>query len=267
MLLRFFRYFLIAALAIYISSCGSDDSMDPAPTPQVDCSTLAISMTGSTNAGCNSLGSLEVAASGGMSPYTFAVNGGTFQSSSSFTGLEAGSQSVTVKDANDCTVTLNVSIDEDPNDLSISASQTAAAGCGTDAGEIEVALGSGTGNIEYSLNGGAFSTNMVFSGLAPDTYEITARNDDGCETTASAQVLTGITLSDHVQNIVDTNCAIPTCHGGSQQPDFRQKSNILANATNIAARTSSGSMPPTGALDQQLIDTIACWVADGALDN
>ncbi|MEQ9298585.1 MAG: hypothetical protein RIF33_08480 [Cyclobacteriaceae bacterium] len=267
MIFRFSKYFLVAALAIYISSCGSDDSMDTTPVPQVDCSTLAISMTSSTNAGCTSLGSVEVSATGGMSPYTFAIDGGASQSTGTFSELSAGSYSISAKDANDCTVTLNVTIDEDANTLSISASQIEAAGCGTEAGEIEVTVGNGTGNIEYSLNGGAFSSDAVFTGLAADTYEITARNEEGCETTASAQVLTGITLSGHVQNIVDTNCAIPACHGGSQAPDFREKAIILSIATNIANRTANGSMPPSGALDQELIDTIACWVEDGALDN
>jgi hypothetical protein len=267
MFYRVLTHSLVVVVVICFSSCGSEDSDDPIPEPQIDCSTLGLALSASTSAGCSSLGSVEVSASGGESPYTFAVDGSSFQSSPAFADLTAGSYSFSVKDANDCTASLSVTVEEEANDLSISASPTATAGCGTNAGEIEVTLNSGAGAIEYSVNGGAFSNNAVFTGLSADTYEIIARNEEGCETTTSTQVLTGITLSNHVQNIVDTNCALPACHGGTQLPDFRQKSNILNNANNIATRTANGTMPPTGALSQEMIDTIACWVADGAQDN
>ena len=258
---------LLLASLMYLASCGSDDPVAPAPQPQVDCSSLAVTLSGTTAAVCDSPGSAEVAASGGASPYTFAIDGGSFQGAGTFAGLAAGSYSVTAQDANDCTVSLTLTIADASGDLSISASQTAAAGCGTSSGEIAVTLDQGSGTVEYSLDGGAFSANATFAGLSADTYQITARNEEGCETTTSAQVLSGITLSGHVQDIIDTNCALPTCHGGGRFPDFRQKTNILNNAASIASRTASGSMPPTGALDQATIDIIACWVADGALDN
>lgn len=266
MIYRFLRYFLIAALAIYISSCGSDDSMDPTPVPQADCSTLALSMSASTSADCSSLGSVEVSATGGMSPYTFSVDGGSFQSSATFADLEAGTYQVTTKDANDCTSTLSVTIADESNSFTVTATQTEPSGCTTSEGEIEVSADGG-GTYEFSINGGAFSSSMTFGSLERGSYDVAARDEQGCTTSTTVEVLSGITLSGHVQPIIDTNCAIPTCHGGTQAPDFRVKSNILANASNIALRTGNGSMPPAGTLDQDLIDTIACWVADGAADN
>lgn len=266
MIYRFLRYFLVAALTIYISSCGSDDSTDPAPTPQVDCTTLTISMTSSTSAGCTSLGSVEVSATGGMSPYTFALDGGAFQSSAVFMELEDGAYQITAKDANDCTDVLNVTIEEESNDFSVTVSQNAPSGCLTEEGELEVTV-DGSGTYEFSINGGDFGSSAVFSGLNSQLYEIVTRDEDGCTTTASAPVLTGVALATDVMPIIDTNCALPTCHGGSQFPDFRVKTNIINNSASIVSRTIAGSMPPAGRLDDALINTIACWVADGAPDN
>jgi hypothetical protein len=44
------------------------------------------------------------AAAGGTAPYTYSINGGAFVSSNVFVGLTAGVYTITVKDANGCTV-------------------------------------------------------------------------------------------------------------------------------------------------------------------
>ncbi len=49
-----------------------------------------------------STGSFDVTPIGGEGPYTYSINGGVFQSSNSFSGLEAGNYVVDVIDANGC---------------------------------------------------------------------------------------------------------------------------------------------------------------------
>ncbi len=53
------------------------------------------------NASCTNLtaGSITVAASGGIPPYQYSINGGAFQTSSTFSGLTQGVKTITVKDA------------------------------------------------------------------------------------------------------------------------------------------------------------------------
>jgi hypothetical protein len=62
-----------------------------------------------------STGTITAIASGGVPPYTYSLNGGTYQSSAIFTGLAAGTYSLNAKSSNGCvsltTVTVNPFLD------------------------------------------------------------------------------------------------------------------------------------------------------------
>ena len=55
-------------------------------------------------------GLVTVTGSGGTGPYTFSLNGGAFQSSNSFTGLAPAAITITAKDANGCTGSVNATV-------------------------------------------------------------------------------------------------------------------------------------------------------------
>lgn len=90
------------------SSAGCTGSANFTLTNAVSCSSITIAVnptiTGVTPC-VNASGSISVAASGGTAPYTYSLNGGTFQSVTSFSSLNAGTYTVTAKDANGCTGT------------------------------------------------------------------------------------------------------------------------------------------------------------------
>lgn len=81
----------------------------------------------------------------------------------------------------------------------------------------------------------------------------------------------GVSFSDRVEPVINTNCAIPGCHtSGGQQPTLETYEQISSNAERIRTRTSNGTMPPPASgirLSQKDIDDIACWVDAGAPDN
>jgi hypothetical protein len=89
-------------------------------------SALAGAITSQTNVTCHgdANGSVEATASGGTAPYEFSLNGGAFQSAGAFSGLPGGSNTITVRDANLCTMELPVSIAE-PAEIVLSAGITA----------------------------------------------------------------------------------------------------------------------------------------------
>jgi len=73
----------------------------------------AVSATTVTQgAGCSILpsGSITVTASGGTSPYQYALNGGVYQSSNVFSGLAGATYSISVRDANSCTFSTSATV-------------------------------------------------------------------------------------------------------------------------------------------------------------
>lgn len=81
-----------------------------------------------------------------------------------------------------------------------------------------------------------------------------------------------VTFAIDIQPIIETNCALPGCHNGSNAsiPDWTLFSNIQDKATLIKIRTANNTMPPSTSgitLTSSEIADIGCWVDDGAQNN
>lgn len=103
-------YFFVLALILIVSACGGgggDETPDPCATPIV----LTISSQQNATTG-QANGSVTVAASGSNGGLEYRINNGTFQTSSSFTGLAAGNYTVSVKDKEGCTASISITITE-----------------------------------------------------------------------------------------------------------------------------------------------------------
>lgn len=258
-------WFCLQSLLVtpFLSSCISGESEEP-----VDCDASAptLVLQSKTDSECNlATGTISVTASGGSGELKFQLNNGDFLETDSFSELPAGSYQVTVKDENNCTATLSVSI-VNLDGLNISTSTTDA-GCGTSNGSITVTGFDGQEPYSFKINNGNFQASNMFQNLAAGNYQITAKDATDCETTTTVSIKTGISFSSSVQAIITNNCAVSGCHSGTQSPDFRNFNTIQANAARIKTRTGNGSMPPNGTLTQAQINAIACWVDDGALNN
>lgn len=59
-------------------------------------------------------GTITAAGSGGVPPYTYCINSGSYQSSGLFTGLGTATYSITVKDAEGCTATQTIAVTDPP---------------------------------------------------------------------------------------------------------------------------------------------------------
>lgn len=79
-----------------------------------------------------------------------------------------------------------------------------------------------------------------------------------------------VTFSDVIKPIIDTNCAVKSCHvaGPSLRVDFTNFANIQNYAAEIKERTATRDMPRGGrVLTSEQIAQIACWVDNGAQNN
>lgn len=112
---------------------------------QAPASTLAITL-GKAESGCKtSSGSITVTATGGNGPYQYKMGNGLFESSNVFSGLAAGNYTITVKDADGCTVTetenVTTGIDYENDIKQILNANCAVSGCHVSGGSAPMALG------------------------------------------------------------------------------------------------------------------------------
>jgi gliding motility-associated-like protein len=133
----------------------------------------------STSAQCNNInGSITVAITGGTAPFQYSINGTTFQTLPIFTGLAAGSYTITVKDANLCTATVSIIV-SNTGAPSITATSSASS-CSSNTGTITASGSGGTAPLTYSINGSTYQASSLFTGLAPGNYVVLVKDINGC---------------------------------------------------------------------------------------
>ncbi|HNP99253.1 MAG TPA: hypothetical protein PKK99_09370, partial [Bacteroidia bacterium] len=134
---------------------------------------------------CNggNTGSIDLTVSGGTSPYSYSWSGG--QTTEDLTGLLAGTNSVTVTDANGCTTTASATITE-PTAISLSTTQVDVSCNGGNNGSIDLSVSGGTPGYTYSWSNS--ETTEDISGLVAGPYSVTVVDANGCSATTSATI-------------------------------------------------------------------------------
>jgi len=171
-------------------------------------STIDLTLANSNNVSCNggSNGSAVTAISGGLAPYTYTLNGGSSQSSGTYSNLTAGTYTVEVTDANGCTDTQPVTITQ-PTVVTLSFVSATDASCSGSDGSLTVAGAGGTGTLHYSSNGGATQTSPTFNTVAGGTYTIQVVDDNGCSASVPATVGIVNNLTALLIDNQDVSCA------------------------------------------------------------
>ena len=263
-----FKRAILSVILLATYSCGDDEPID------CTTSTLIASVSSVVDASCGlSNGSFELSISGGNSPYEFSLTGSDFQNVPSgdnrIESVPPGNYNLTVRDSNGCVTNAMVNI-LNQNNLSASTAITAS-GCETAEGIITVNASGGMEPYSYSLDGGTAQPGNTFSSLMTGDYTALITDKDGCQTSVTVSVLSGTSYKNDIIPIINADCAINNCHDGSNTalPDWTSLITIQSLAETIKNRTSNETMPPPGrpALDPSEIQSISCWVDDGALNN
>jgi gliding motility-associated-like protein len=168
---------------------------------------LQVSATGTTNVSCygNADGALDIAVTGGVSPYTFVWSNGA--TTEDVTGLAAGTYDVTVTDAAGCTGTGSFTIAE-PNELTIEATADNVSCDGGANGAADLLVGGGT--LPYSFSWSNGSTIEDLTGLTAGVYSVTVTDANGCTIAATVTVGTDNIL---VLNTAVTNATCGQSNG------------------------------------------------------
>jgi hypothetical protein len=139
-------------------------------------------------------------------PYEYSKDGSTYQISTLFSGIGAGSKTIYVRYANGCIFSCQVSVNTTSgiSDYTATSSNEIcynSDGCIT----IRNVIG-GTSPFEYSSNGIDFQTSNVFCNLPQGTYTITVKDANGCPFGKTVDVGFTLGVTDYAANITDENC-------------------------------------------------------------
>lgn len=125
-------------------------------------------------------GSITVAASGGSGTLTYQLNGGAFQSGNLFGALSPGAYTITIKDANGCTVTSTAGLNF--TNVPVITNTSPFLPCATTTGPITVTASNGTAPYTYTLNPGSITNNtgIMGNGVFGTSYTVTVVDANGC---------------------------------------------------------------------------------------
>src|ERR1019366_3400377 len=142
---------------------------------------------------------ITVTAAGGTGAdtYTWSPNVSTTNAA---TSIAAGNYSITITDANNCTIVQPATVTE-PSALTDTAVVTAVICFGQSNGTITVTPNGGVSPYSYSLSsGGAPTTNTtgLFNGLAANTYAIVLTDNNSCTYNSTATVTQPLPLTDQL---------------------------------------------------------------------
>ena len=170
----------------------------------VNFSSLSAPVVTATQPTCaTATGSITISAVAGN---TYSVDGGTYSATLTYTGLTSGAHTVLAKNADGCissptNITINNALAAPVAPIVAITQPT----CATATGSITISAVVGN---TYSVDGGAYSATLTYTGLTSGAHTVLAKNADGCISSP-----TNITINNALATPVAPIVAItqPTC--------------------------------------------------------
>jgi gliding motility-associated-like protein len=228
---------------IVTDNIGCKDSITSAIAEPV---ALSVTMS-STDPLCNgaSSGTATATPAGGTAPYTYLWNDAGSQTSQTATALPSGNVSVTVTDANGCTISDNVTL-ADPTALTITFNKTDVLCFGDATGAATATANNATGAVVYNWDNGTLNNASITSVLA-GTYEVTATDANGCSVidqviiTQPSSALTLTVVETQAVNCTGGSDGIATATGAGGTAAYTYAWPTSANTTGVETGLSAGS--------------------------
>lgn len=237
------------------NGCSGTDTFNvtqpPLITPTFNITQL--SCNGATDA------AIDMTVTGGFGTYTFAWSNGS--TDEDLSGLGAGSYTITITDANGCTVSANVDITA-PNAFDITADITNIVCGGTPTGAIDVTVDGGTAPYTYSWSNGTTDEDII-NALA-GSYTVSITDAVGCSTEAT------FVINETTPITSDFTTTDASCFGLF---DASATADVLGGVAPYTYAWSTGDSVPSianigaGAYDLTVTDSIGCTAAFTVIVN
>ncbi|MCC6721587.1 MAG: M4 family metallopeptidase [Bacteroidia bacterium] len=251
----------------------------------------------------NSTGSIDLTVTGGTTAYTYswtASGGGSVPSGQStnqdLTGLVAGTYSVTITDANNCTSTNNITINQPSAPLFTSKTRVDVYCNGNATGSIDLTVTGGTTPYSYSwtaTGGGSVpsgqSTNQDLNSLIDGYYFVTVTDANGCTINDSSVIKepTKLVISNvvtHVNcfggndgaiNLTVSGGITPYTYNWSNSATTEDISNLTAGSYSVTVTDKNGCTindagivtQPTLLVTTHVVSDVNCYAgSDGGIN-
>lgn len=194
---------------------------------------LALSILQDATCAGESNGSVKLSSTGGNGKHYYSLDSVSFQTDNTFNNLAAGTYTATVKDDFSCiSDPINFTITE-PKQLNVEAAVVKLVDCLSNATITATASG-GLAPYQFSIDGIIYSDKTTFANVAPGTYSIYAKDQNGCVSFKS------ITVNQYVQS--------PSTVTVTQISCINEKGSITVQGT-------SGKLPYQYSLNGQTFST------------
>lgn len=207
----------------------------------------------------NANGSATVNIAGGTPAYGVSWNTVPVQTTTTATGLFAGSYTVTVTDANGCTATATVNVTNSGSPTAVISASTNVSCFGGNNGDATVTAGAGTGPYSYSWTTSPVQTTATATGLTAGAYTVTVTDANGCTATDSVIITEppALTISGSTTAVDcfgnSTGTASVVAGGGS--PMYNYSWNSTPSQTTAAATSL-----PAGSYTCTVTDANGCII-------
>jgi len=204
-------------------------------------------------------------ATGGTGAFTYSWNTTPSQTTAVASNLNAGTYTVTIQDANNCTATASTLISSTPSPLVVTLAPSDAL-CHGDASGSVVATASGSnGNFSFSWSTTPVQNSPTATNLLAGAYSVTATDGVGCSASASTIVnepAAPLALSFSKVDVLCFGEATGSIHlttqGGTANYNYLWNNNAnTTSLTNLAAGTYSVTATDANNCTTDLVATIA----------
>ena len=182
-------------------------------------------------------GNIDITIAGGTAPYSYSWTNG--ETTEDLNGIPAGNYSIEVTDANGCTISENVIIQEPDSPISSVITVKEILCPGDSNGSIELSISGGEGPYNYLWNTG--STDDTIDNLSSGTYSVTITDTNGCQRVQSVVLDEPEIIRDNANvNNISCNAAndgsiVLTATGGTGTFDYLWSTGSTSNSiTNLS---------------------------------
>jgi large repetitive protein len=209
-----------------------------------------------SNISCNGLsdGTIAVAPTGGnSSTYSISLNGSSVVvgSSHTFTGLAAGTYTISATDALGCTTATTTSIINPSAVLFATVTASGPQCFGGNNGSISCTASGGSGLISYTiLNAATQSSPGIFTGITGNsTYTLTATDANGCTSSSTIGIASPALLQISAMVVDSATCfgsatgsiTISSVSGGTGSITYQLLPGNISNSSGVFSSLTNGS--------------------------